>query len=138
MAIRIWKPTSIFSRRDVMITANLLFPSRRRNTVRMATLVGYFIAASATGVAAAASPATDVPSVVVRYADLDLATDQGVRTLYTRIARAALKVCPDAPISDLNAVAQARTCQRQAIARAVRDVNRPMLAAVYADHWKRS
>ncbi|HEX2791408.1 MAG TPA: UrcA family protein [Steroidobacteraceae bacterium] len=121
-----------------MTTAKPHFPSRRRNTVRMATLVGYFVAATAAGVAGAASPATDVPSVVVRYADLDLATDPGVRTLYTRIARAALKVCPDAPIGDLHAVVQARTCQQQAIARAVLDVNRPMLAAVYADHWKRS
>ena len=56
-----------------MITANLPQPRRRRTTVRMAALVGYLIAATATGIAGAASTAGDVPSVVVRYADLDLA-----------------------------------------------------------------
>ena len=121
-----------------MITANLPQPRRRRTTVRMAALVGYFVAATATGIAGAASTADDVPSVVVRYADLDLATDQGVRVLYARIAHAASAVCPDVPISDLHALALSRACQQQAIARAVHAVNSPLLAAVDADHWKRS
>ena len=119
-----------------MITANPPCPSRRRTTMRMAMLVGSFIAAAASSVAGAA--ATEVPSVVVRYTDLDLATDQGVRSLYTRIVRAAHTVCPDAPIRDLNASAQSRACQQQAIARAVGEVNTPLLAAVYANHWKHS
>ena len=121
-----------------MTTANLLFPSNRRSAVRMAALVGCFIAATFTGVAGAASPATDVPSVVVRFADLNLGTERGVRTLYARIAGAARTVCPDALISDLHSAARIHACQQQAIARAVREVNAPLLAAVYADHWKRS
>ena len=121
-----------------MTTANLPYPSRRRTTVRMAILAGCFIAAAASGAACAAGTTTEVPSVVVRFTDLDLATDQGVRSLYTRIVRAAHTVCPDAPIRDLNAAAQSRACQQQAIARAVGAVNTPLLAAVYANHWKHS
>lgn len=121
-----------------MTTANLHFPSSRRMAPRIAALAGYIIAAAAAGVAGAATPATDAPSVVVSYADLNLATEQGVRTLYTRIAVAARRVCPDAPNRDLRAVAEARSCQRQAISRAVHYVGTPLLAAVYADHWKRS
>jgi UrcA family protein len=120
-----------------MTTTNLSHPSRRRTAMRVAMLVGSIIAAAA-GVASAAGTPTEVPSVVVRFTDLDLGTDQGVRSLYSRIARAAHVVCPDAPIRDLNAAAQSRACQQQAIARAVREVNTPLLAAVYSDHWKRS
>jgi UrcA family protein len=121
-----------------MTTANLPYPARRRTAMRVAMLVGSIITAAAAGVADAAGAATEVPSVVVRFTDVDLATDQGVRSLYTRIARAAHAVCPDAPIRDLNAAAQSRACQQQAIARAVREVNTPLLAAIYSDHWKRS
>jgi UrcA family protein len=121
-----------------MTTTNLSYPSRRRTAVRVAMLVGSIITAAAAGVASAAGNPPEVPSVVVRFTDLDLGTDQGVRSLYSRIARAAHVVCPDAPIRDLNAAAQSRACQQQAIARAVREVNTPLLAAVYSDHWKRS
>jgi UrcA family protein len=120
-----------------MTTANLPYPLRRGTAVRVAMLLGSIITAAA-GSASAAGTVTDVPSVVVRFADVDLATDQGVRSLYARIARAAHVVCPDAPVGDLNAAAQSRACQQQAIARAVREVNAPLLAAVYSDHWKRS
>jgi UrcA family protein len=121
-----------------MTTANLPYSLRHRTAVRIAMLVGSIITAAAAGNACAAGTATEVPSVVVRFADLDLATDQGVRSLYARIARAAHAVCPDARIRDLNAASQSRACQQQAIARAVREVNTPLLAAVYSDHWKRS
>ena len=114
-----------------MTTANLPQPKRRRTTGGIAALVGYFVAATATGI-------DDVPSVVVRYADLDLATDHGVRVLYARIAQAASAVCPDVPESDLHALALSRACQQQAIARAVRAVNSPLLAEVDADHRKHS
>jgi UrcA family protein len=121
-----------------MTTANLPQPQRRGTTVRIAALMGYVVAATATGVAGATSPADDVPSVVVRYADLDLATDHGVRVLYARIAQAASTVCPEVPESDLHALAPSRACQQQAIARAVRAVNSPLLAEVDADHRKHS
>jgi UrcA family protein len=121
-----------------MTTANLPQSPGRRTTVRIAALVGYFVAATATGVASATSPADDVPSVVVRYADLDLATDHGVRVLYARIAQAASAVCPEVPESNLHALALSRACQQQAIARAVRAVNSPLLAEVDADHRKHS
>jgi UrcA family protein len=121
-----------------MITANLHHRSSRRMGLRIAAMAAGIVAAAATGVSAAATPAADAPSVVVHYADLNLATEQGARVLYRRIAIAAWNVCPDAGNRDLQALAERRACREQAIARAVRDVGTPLLAAVYADHRKHS
>jgi UrcA family protein len=45
---------------------------------------------------------------------------------------AAHEVCAVDVFRDLRAVAASRACAAEAIARAVRDVNSPMLASVYA------
>jgi UrcA family protein len=100
----------------------------------IAALATGIVALGVAGVSAAAAPATAAPSAVVHYADLDLATEQGARALYRRIAIAAETVCPAADNRDLAAAAESRSCREQAIARAVRDVGTPLLAAVYADH----
>jgi len=121
-----------------MTTANLRIRLGRPMGSRIAALAAGIVAAAAVGVSAAATPAADAPSVVVHYADLNLATEQGARTLYRRIAIAAWNVCPDAANRDLRATAERLACRDQAIARAVRDVGTPLLAAVYADHLKRS
>jgi UrcA family protein len=121
-----------------MTTANLQIRSGRPMGSRIAALAAGIIAAAAVGASAAGTPAADAPSVVVHYADLNLATEQGARALYQRIAIAAWNVCPVEDNRDLRAAAERRTCREQAIARAVRDVGTPLLAAVYADHWKRS
>jgi UrcA family protein len=82
-----------------------------------------------------AAPATDdVLSVTVKYSDLDLATDEGASKLYSRIATAAHVVCPEPNSRDLRAFASGKTCQSEAIARAVRDVHSPRLAAAYSAH----
>ena len=87
------------------------------------------------GVALAGTPADGIPAVTVAYGDLNLESAQGSAALYARIAAAARQVCatPD-DIRDLGALSAARTCERQAIARAVRSVNSPRLADVYALH----
>jgi UrcA family protein len=121
-----------------MNTAHLHLRPSGRAGLRVAALAAGIVAASVAGVSAAATSATDAPSVIVHYADLDLATPQGAQTLYRRIAAAARKVCPNTDQRDLAAVAQNRNCREQAIAGAVRDVDRPLLASVYAEHLKRS
>ena len=59
----------------------------------------------------AGAPAEAAPSVHVRYSDLNLASDAGVRTFDRRLAAAATAVCPDADgIYDLARKLLARRC----------------------------
>lgn len=81
------------------------------------------------GIAQAANPA-GVPSAHVSYADLDLSTDAGARTLYRRIQGAADKVCPNVDLRDLTRSVEARKCRLDAIERAVHAVGSPKLAAI--------
>lgn len=75
----------------------------------------------------------DFPSVTVKYADLDLGTDVGVRRLYKRISAAAEQVCP-AGGRDLQFIASSRKCRAEAIERAVQSLHNSQLAAVHAEH----
>ena len=92
------------------------------------------VGASATAYAAA--PADASPSVRVNYHDLNLATEQGTAALYGRIVFAAHKVCPVSDHRVLVEVAAAHACEAQAIARAVRAVNSPRLAAIHSAHQR--
>jgi UrcA family protein len=87
----------------------------------------------AIGACAAAAHAAEAsaPSVTVSYQDLNLATDSGSSALYARLEKAAAKVCVVADIRDLAAVAARSSCEQAAIARAVRAVNSPRLAALF-------
>lgn len=70
-------------------------------------------------------------STVVKFADLNLQTPEGVEALYRRIQHAASKVCWDAQdIHILTDIAR-RECVEQAVARAVSDVNNRYLTALY-------
>ncbi len=95
------------------------------------------LACGSAGFAAAATPADDVPTVVVRYGDLDLQTDAGLRVLQRRLSAAASKVCP-APYSnvDLAGLSVARRCQAAAIDRATRSLHDPHLVEVLNSRFK--
>ena len=71
------------------------------------------------------------PSVrtqVVRFAELNLQSDEAIVILYKRIAAAADYVCsPYANQSNLNVLAKWRNCHTSAIAMAVADVGQPRL-----------
>jgi UrcA family protein len=83
---------------------------------------------------ARAEAVTDVPKIEVSYTDLDIATENGARALYRRIATAARQVCPSGEGSLIPKMdAMSRTCIRESIARAVREVNSPRLAEVEAE-----
>lgn len=88
------------------------------------------------GAANAAGTDGDVPSIVVKYSDQNLATDSGVKELYARILRAARQVCPDASFRDLKMQQLVQECRDQAVARAIRKVDNSQLAALYAAHSK--
>lgn len=82
-------------------------------------------------IAAAAQPAADAPQMSVYYSYHDLATEQGSRALYQRIARAAEAVCP-AYSRDLTALAASKECQREAIAQTIGKIGSARLAAVHS------
>jgi UrcA family protein len=69
----------------------------------------------------------EAPSQVVRFQDLNLNTDAGVKVLYKRIQGAALRVCGNFEVRDL-AVARAHdACVAKAVGDAVATVNNQML-----------
>jgi UrcA family protein len=102
----------------------------------------FALAASALALAlgaASAARASDadeypVPSVVVRYDDLNLANKQGTLILYERIRTAASTVCDlTHGTKDLALVALQRACEAQAIDRAVHQIHSAQLAQLHAN-----
>ena len=82
------------------------------------------------GITPAWSNTPDVPSVTVRYADLDLSTSAGANALHQRIQAAAKQVCSSPGADPIEQIGW-RSCYRKAVDDAVRKVNSPMLIAVH-------
>jgi len=99
-------------------------------------VLGSLAGVMAAGAASAAGLDSDVPSVVVKYSERSLATDDGVYTLYRRITSAAKRVCPDASTKDLSRLTQVEQCRDQAVARAIRQIDNSRLAALHAARSK--
>ena len=98
----------------------------RRTALALAALA----ACVSLGSAQAASP-TATRAVNVSFGDLNLSTDQGTNALYARLTAAAREVCGayGVDIRNLQDYAAARSCQEQAIAKAVHELHVPQLAA---------
>lgn len=76
--------------------------------------------------------AAQVRSVIVRYAELDLSKPQGIDVIYRRIQAAAKQVCrADTSVTALYDRASQNICYRDAIERAVRQVNLVALTALH-------
>jgi UrcA family protein len=103
---------------------------------RIAVLVGCLLAGTV-GAAQAATSTEAVPTVVVRYGDLDLATSDGAQVLYQRISVAARQVCPVENSRAVSQIGKNRACREAAIERAVNAVNNPHLLAMRFEHVKR-
>ena len=73
---------------------------------------------------------TETRSQMVSYADLDLGHEAGARALLTRITGAAKLVCSPEP-RELKDAKPYRACTRQAVDRAVADVNNPAVSALH-------
>lgn len=100
---------------------------------RLATPVLCLAAAAALSCAAPvlAQTSDPVPSVRVKYADLDLGARAGASVLLSRIEAAARTACGGAPdIRQLDRVARFEACRRSAVARAVAAVDSPLLTAL--------
>jgi len=93
------------------------------------TSIAALAAVTVTGLSAPAFAGTTVPTRIVRTADLNLSTDQGVAALQSRIKRATYAVCGPVDARDLAAVAQHARCRTESLARASGDVERVVMNA---------
>jgi UrcA family protein len=86
---------------------------------------------SLSAVSAAGEPGNEPAKRVVHFADLDLSGNAGVAVLYARIRHAALEVCEPVYDNRWHSIIARNRCMTQAIARAVADVNAPMLTSYH-------
>jgi UrcA family protein len=103
--------------------------------VLLCSLVG---AGAASAANAAGAPVSDVPQVTVKFSPAMLTTEEGARSVYQRIVRAAELACPDTTTGSRITSDTVRKCREQAVARAVRQINNPQLAEVYTNSTKHS
>lgn len=78
-----------------------------------------------------AAPPQDAPSMVVRFADLDLSRSEGAKVLYQRLKGAAETVCAPLEDRDLSMQMSYGRCVRTAIRNAVAKIDQPVLTAYY-------
>ena len=132
--------------RRAMTSQTSLTPSRAfvGRTVLAAALITLVATSAYAGAACetqVSSAKSDVPSVVVNYGDLNLATAEGNRVLYRRIVAAAAKVCPAITPPGSRIASGDRSCMDEAISRAVNDTQSAQLAELLASrsrHVERS
>jgi UrcA family protein len=80
----------------------------------------------------------EIPSVTVKYTDLNLSSEEGSRALYGRLIVAARRVCPERA-DTLLALGQNRDSQRcisATVQRAVKEIKHPKFAEVAASHMR--
>jgi UrcA family protein len=102
-----------------------------RPKITLAMIICGVIGAAGIGAASAATPDDEALSTTVRYNPQDLATEDGARSLYHKLVRAAADVCPADPASPHLLSPAVRECRAQSVARAVFKINNPSLVAVY-------
>jgi UrcA family protein len=81
----------------------------------------------------AAADSNDIPTVVVKYADLNLSSPEGVTALYRRLHAAARDVCKSYDIHSGGDrfPGTSDPCYRKALQDAVSKVGHPALSAMY-------
>lgn len=94
------------------------------------TLAGVALMCSVITVAQAGESGS-IPSVVVRYDDLNVANQAGAARLYQRIVRAAKVVCGDDVRTNLRTKSESKQCMNEAVETAVGKVNNRVLTAMH-------
>ena len=105
------------------------------NKITLAMLMCGIGAATAAGMASAATPDLDAPTIAVKYDPTSLDSYDGARQLYARLANAAVEVCPSYDAHWISH--QVEVCRAHAIESAVAKVHNPRLAAIYLNATKR-
>ena len=85
-----------------------------------------------------AAPPQNPPTVIVRFADLDLSHSQGVTVLYQRLKEAAETVCVPQNGRDPGSQTRYKTCWQSALGTAVAKVDQPALTAYYRAKFGRN
>jgi UrcA family protein len=105
------------------------------NTFRVARYVAACVTALTFGAAAHAADATTETGahrMVIRYTDLDLSRDAGVRTLYARLQNASGQVCGQyRDADDLRTKRLYKMCYSDTLARAVESVDNEAVTAMF-------
>ena len=78
----------------------------------------------------------DIPQEKVTFGDIDVSRPQGAAILYSRIKRAAGKVCAPYWATSLQAWVSTHDCVRSAIAQAVATVDQPALSQIYSAKYR--
>jgi UrcA family protein len=81
--------------------------------------------------AQAVGSVVELPSITVRYADLNLNTVAGVEALYARLRTAARSVCHVGERRALVEAMASKDCYRDVLAAAVTNANLPTLTALH-------
>jgi UrcA family protein len=80
-----------------------------------------------------AAPAVKHDDVVVRYADLNLASEEGAEALYARLSAAAARACGNTPMAwEQKARSEYKACVNRKLDKAVGKVGNPKVSAVHA------
>jgi UrcA family protein len=102
---------------------------------RRASVLGGCVLAAATAIAVAGSAAAQSDdagaalTAKVRYADLNLTSEAGAKTMLGRIEYAARRVCGSPDVRDLAQVAAYDHCKAETVVRTVRVLGAPLVAA---------
>jgi UrcA family protein len=85
--------------------------------------------------ARAAAPVSDPPSITVSYSDVAFGNTAGAAEVYRKLRAAARKVCGVSNGNkDLDVIVAARECYEEALADAVRKIDRPTLTALHTSN----
>ena len=99
-------------------------------TSRLTKLLPLAAALALSGVAGAGT-VRELPSVVVKYGDLNLATTEGVAALHSRLSKAARNVCSELDSRVLGLREQFERCVSDAVATSVARVDNPRLTSFH-------
>ena len=106
-----------------------------RNTQRITLAAVAVLCLSSAAIGAYADETTkDVPTLTVRYSDLDLGTQAGANALYSRIRYAAEQVCGNPDWRQRLESAAVKACIDRAVSSSVHSVNNARLTSVYDSH----
>lgn len=103
----------------------------RKHSRYLATMLTMAVAAIGAGPSVADSM-SDPPSVIVRYRPADLARDEGVQALYSRLKTAARRVCDLGEHRELVQRAAFQRCTDKALGDAVATLGNPRVAALHS------
>lgn len=122
---------SIFNAQSVKESVMSIRNVVRTNAIRMAWVMLASVPITMVANAAQAGESVDTfPHKVVSFKDLNLDTPEGAAVLYRRITSAANEVCGNPDRYDLLQL-KLQICIKDAVSRAITQVNRPMLTSLY-------